>query len=307
MKWGMVMLLFGQMLVLFFYMMIGYVACKKRILDEDFGNKVSWLVLNIANPMMIISSAVNSEGSIKGEELILTAVVAVMIYAFLLLVALLVPKIFKIEKKDTGYFQLMTVFNNIGFMGFPVISAMYGNDALLYASVFLLPYNILFYTYGINLLSTTKQKLSLKKILNIGVIASVLAVILYLTQISVPQFVKSASQGLSQLTAPLSMIVIGISLVKLSMKELFLNVQMLLFAMMKLLIIPILSMLVIKQLITIPVLQGVCMVMLATPAGSMTAMLAQQYGGDYKKVAQGVALTTLLSVLTIPLVSLLVL
>ncbi|MEE0966488.1 MAG: AEC family transporter [Bacilli bacterium] len=301
------MLLFEQMLVLFFYMMIGHITCKKKILDEDFGNKISWLVLNIANPMMIISSAVNSEGSIKGEELIITAVVAVIIYIFLLFIAVLVPKIFKIEKRDAGYFQLMTVFNNIGFMGFPVILAMYGSDALLYASVFLLPYNILFYTYGINLLSTTKQRLSLKKILNIGVIASFLAVILYLTQIPVPQFVKSASQGLSHLTAPLSMIVIGISLAKLSMKELFLDIQILLFAIMKLLFIPIFSIFIIKRIITIPVLQGVCMVMLATPAGSMTAMLAQQYGGDYKKVAQGVALTTLLSVLTIPLVSILVL
>lgn len=300
------MLLFQQMLVLFIYMMIGYVASKKGILHEEFGSKISWLVVNIANPTMILSSVVNGDGTIKGSELITTAILAVAIYAILLILAAFVPKVFKLKANEAGYFQLMTVFNNIGFMGFPVISAIYGSGALLYASVFLLPYNILFYTYGVNVVSTTKQKFNWKKILNVGVIASILAIVLYLTQIPMPQFVKSTTQGLSNLNAPLSMIVIGISLSKLSLKELFLDVKMLLFAGMKLLVVPIIGMFVIKQVITIPVLQGVCMVMLATPAGSMTAMLAQQSGGDYNKVAKGVALTTLLSVLTIPLVSIIV-
>lgn len=300
------MLLFQQMLVLFTYMMVGYVASKKQIFNDEFGNKVSWLVLNIANPMMIISSAVNGDGSIKGSDLMLTAGIAVAMYVLLLTLAALVPKIFRLKADEAGYFQLMTVFNNIGFMGFPVISAVYGSGALLYASVFLLPFNILFYTYGVNVISKTKQKLNWKKVLNIGTIASILAVILYLTQIPAPQFVKAATQGFSNLNAPLSMIVIGISLAKLSLKELFLDVKMLLFAGMKLLVIPIIGTLAIKQIVTVPALQGVCMIMLATPAGSMTAMLAQQAGGNYKKVAQGVALTTLLSVVTIPLVSMIV-
>lgn len=300
------MLLFQQMLVLFTYMMVGYVASKKQIFNDEFGNKVSWLVLNIANPMMIISSAVNGDGSIKGSDLMLTAGIAVAMYVLLLTLAALVPKIFRLKADEAGYFQLMTVFNNIGFMGFPVISAVYGSGALLYASVFLLPFNILFYTYGVNVISKTKQKLNWKKVLNIGTIASILAVILYLTQIPAPEFVKAATQGFSNLNAPLSMIVIGISLAKLSLKELFLDVKMLLFAGMKLLVIPIIGTLAIKQIVTVPALQGVCMIMLATPAGSMTAMLAQQAGGNYKKVAQGVALTTLLSVVTIPLVSMIV-
>lgn len=301
------MLLFQQMLVLFTYMIVGYIASNKKIFSDEFSDKISWLVLNVANPMMIISSAVNSDGSISGDELILTAKIAVAIYALLLILASIVPFIFRLQKSEAGYFKLMTVFNNIGFMGFPVISAIYGNSALLYASVFTLLYNVLFYTYGINIVSSTKQKFHIKNILNVGVITSILAVILYLTQIPVPQYVKSVTLGFSNLNAPLSMIVIGISLSHFQLKELFTDIKMNLFAVMKLLVVPVLCMLVIKQIVTIPAIQGVCMVMLATPAGSMTAMLAQQSGGDYKRVAQGVALTTLLSVITIPLVSMIVL
>ena len=301
------MLLFQQMLVLFTYMLIGWAARRKGVFDERFGNQVSWLVLNVANPLMIVSSAVNGDGSVKGSELVMTAGLAVGIYALLLLLAAVVPKIFRLRDGEAGYFRLMTVFNNIGFMGFPVISAIYGSGALLYAAVFLLPYNLLFYTYGVNAVSRTRQKFQWRKVLNVGVIASILAVALYLTQAPAPQYVKSTAQGLSNLTAPLSMMVIGISLAGLSLKEMFLDGKMLLFAAMKLLVIPVAGMLVIRQVVSVPALQGVCMVMLATPAGSMTAMLAQQSGGDYRRVAQGVALTTLLSVATIPLVSMLTL
>ena len=300
------MLLFQQMLVLFTYMLIGWAARRKGLLDESFSRQISWLVLNVANPLMIVSSAVNGDGSVKGGELLVTAALAAAIYALLLLLARLVPKLFRIPDSEAGYFRLMIVFNNIGFMGFPVISALYGSGALLYGAVFLLPYNLLFYTYGINTISQTRQKLQWRKVLNAGVIASILAVVLYLTQVPVPQYVKSTAQGLSNLTAPLSMMVIGISLAALSLKELFLDGKMLLFAALKLLVVPVAGMLVIRQVVSVPALQGVCMVMLATPAGSMTAMLAQQSGGG-QKVAQGVALTTLLSVATIPLVAMLTL
>lgn len=301
------MLLFQQMVVLFIYMMIGYVSCKKGKLDEAFGKKISWLVLNVANPMMILTSATNGSGSIKGNELVLTAVIAFSTFLFMIVLAIFVPKIFKLEHDEESYFKLMTVFNNIGFMGFPVISAIYGNEALLYGAIFLLPYNMFFYTYGVNLVSKEKHKFKLKSVINVGIIASVLAVILYLTQTPVPQFAKSIVQGLGNLPAPLSMMVIGISMAQLDIKEAFFDVKMLLFAMTKLILIPICGMLIIKQFVTTVELQAVCLVMLATPAGSMTAMLAQQHGGNYKRVAQGVSLTTLLSVVTIPLVMMLML
>ncbi len=301
------MLLFQQMIVLFIYMLIGYMACKKGYFDEGFGKKISWLVLNVANPMMILTSATNGQGTIKGSELALTAVIAFGTFLFMIILAIFIPKIFQLKEDEAAYFKLMTVFNNIGFMGFPVISAVYGNEALLYGAVFLLPYNVFFYTYGVNLVSETKQKFRIKSVVNVGIIASVIAVVLYLTQVPVPTFAKSVIQGLGNLPAPLSMIVIGISLAQLDIKEMFLDGKMLLFALMKLILIPIVGMLIIKQFVTTPALQAVCMVMLATPAGSMTAMLAQQHGGNYKRVAQGVSLTTLLSVVTIPLVMMIVL
>ena len=79
------MLLFQQMLVLFVYMMIGYLCSKKKLFHEEFGNNVSWLVVNISNPMMILSSVINGDGSVKRNELFLTAILAIGIFLFLLI------------------------------------------------------------------------------------------------------------------------------------------------------------------------------------------------------------------------------
>ena len=99
------------------------------------------------------------------------------------------------------------------------------------------------------------------------------------------------------------MMVIGASLATIDLRKLFTDVRLIIFSVLKLVVIPVLGLLVIRQFVDSEVMLGVCLVMLATPVGSMTAMLAQQYEGDYEMASKGVALTTILSVLTMPLVS----
>ena len=146
----------------------------------------------------------------------------------------------------------------------------------------------------------------LGRIFNIGVIACIVTMVIYLCKIPVPGMIADTITHLSNLTAPLSMMVIGASLATIDLKKLFTDVRLLLFSAVKLLLIPIVGVLIIRQFVSNETICGVCMVMLATPVGSMTAMLAQQYDGDYEMASKGVALTTILSVATIPLVSMLV-
>lgn len=298
------MLLLQQMIVLFIYMIIGYGAAKKSIFDEGFSKKISWLVVNVANPAMVLSSVVNGEGSIRGKDLMLTARIAVVMFGVLLLTARIVPIIFRVEKEDKNIYKVLTVFNNIGFMGYPVIAAAYGNEALLYAAVFCMVFNILIYSYGTQTIQGTAGKgIQWKKMFNVGVISCVAAVVLYLGNIPVPQFVKSAVSGLSSLTGPLSMMVIGISLSGIRLRELVMDIRLLLYSLVKLVVMPVAGMMIINSFVDNEMLCGVCMIMLATPAASMVVMLAQQYGKNSELASKGVALTTVLSVVTIPLVS----
>ena len=382
------MVMLQQMIVMFLMMAVGYLCYRKQILTEEVSKKVSAIVVNVANPCMILSSALTDQ-QMQGKELLQTLAIVAMMYAFLLLVAQLLPGILHIQKESRGAYAAMTVFANIGFMGFPVLAAMYGNGALLYGAVFQIPFNILIYTYGVAVLTRkpgacvkTEQDVNaevdvktepnvnaevdvkaepdgkaesnvnaevdvkaesngktgkrqdtqgitaavngksenkqsnneqqgklqgtleiVKKIFNIGVIASIAAMLLYFLQAPVPSFLQAFITNLGNLTAPLSMMIIGASLAQMPLKELFLDKKLLLFSLVKLLLLPAVWMIMVNRVAEQEILRGVCLVMMATPAGSMTAMLAQQYGGDYETASRGVALTTVLSVITMPLLA----
>ena len=370
------MVMLQQMIVMFLMMAVGYLCYKKQILTEEVSKKVSVIVVNVANPCMILSSALTDQ-QMQGKELLQTLAIVAMMYAFLLLVAQLLPGILHIQKESRGAYAAMTVFANIGFMGFPVLAAMYGNGALLYGAVFQIPFNILIYTYGVAVLTRkpgacvkTEQDVNaevdvkaepdgktepnvnaevdvnaesngntgkrqdtqgitaavngksenkqsnneqqgklqetleiVKKIFNIGVIACIAAMLLYFLQAPVPSFLQAFITNLGNLTAPLSMMIIGASLAQMPLKELFLDKKLLLFSLVKLLLLPAVWMIMVNRVAEQEILRGVCLVMMATPAGSMTAMLAQQYGGDYETASRGVALTTVLSVITMPLLA----
>lgn len=382
------MVMLQQMIVMFLMMAVGYLCYRKQILTEEVSRKVSAIVVNVANPCMILSSALTDQ-QMQGKELVQTLAIVVMMYAFLLVVAQLLPRILCIQKESRGAYAAMTVFANIGFMGFPVLAAMYGNGALLYGAVFQIPFNILIYTYGVAVLTRkpgacakTEQDVKaevdvkeepdekaepdvkaevdvkeepdvkaevdvkaepngktgerqdaqgitaavngkseniengseqqgklqgtveiVKKIFNIGVIACIAAMLLYFLQTPVPSFLQAFITKLGNLTAPLSMMIIGASLAQMPLKELFLDKKLLLFSLVKLLLLPAVWMIMVNRVAEQEILRGVCLVMMATPAGSMTAMLAQQYGGDYETASRGVALTTVLSVITMPLLA----
>lgn len=302
------MILLQQMIVLFILMVIGYYCRRTNMFNPETSNKLSAIVVNIANPALILSGSINRTEAVKVSDLTMTLGIAVLLFVGLILAAFVLVPVLRVPKKDKGVYKTMTIFSNIGFMGFPIINAIYGSDALLYASIFLIPYNLLIYTYGIAVMSGSEQKTGFqwKYVVNIGVISCIISLIIAIFHIQFPAFVGSTVESLSNLTAPLSMMVIGASMAEIKLIELFTDVRMLIFSGIKLLAIPVLSMLILRIFISDPLILGVCMVVLSTPVGSMTAMLAQQYGGDYEMASKGVALTTLLSVVTMPLVSLLV-
>ena len=301
------MLLLEQMIVLFILMGIGFFCYKKGIITDEVSRKLSAIVVNIANPALVLTGGMGEE-KISGQELKLTIVISLIMYAALLALAMVLPRLLRVEEKSRGTYRAMTVFSNIGFMGFPVINALYGSSALLYATFFVIPYNILIYTYGVSAIAGRSREKERKGFFfflffNVGFVACIVTIMIYFANLGLPAFVESTLTHLSNLTSPLSMMVIGASLAAIDLRELFTDAKLLLFSAIKLVVIPIIGLWVIRQFVDSELLLGVCLVMLATPVGSMTAMLAQQYEGDYEMASKAVALTTILSVATMPLVS----
>ena len=299
------MVLLKQMLIFFFIMALGFMMGKKNIMDEKSSRCISWLVVNIANPALILSGSMTAGDRLSGGELLLTAGIAVGMFAVLIFLACFLPGLFCVPEEGKGIYRIMFVFSNIGFMGFPILSAVYGKGALINATVYLLPFNLLIYTYGILCLQKGKEKVGgnlFRSVVNVGVLASVASLIIYLGRIPIPAPVSQAVDMLSGLTGPLSMLVIGASFAFIDLRELYRDVRLPVFVLLRLILIPILGICLVKAITENEVIIQVFRIIIATPAASMCVMMSKQYGGDDLLAARGVALSTLFSVVTLPLV-----
>lgn len=300
------MIILQQMLALFTMMLIGYLCAKKGVLDKAATKKISWIVINIANVSVILQAGLDNKGGMPKENMVLVVGIAVGSYMILLLLAWILPMILRVEKENYSVYRVMLVFSNISFMGMPLILAIAGASSVLYATIFNFLFNILIYTYGIGSIKKKcgeKEKFQWKSMINAGVVSCVIALLCFVTRADLPEFADTTLKSLGSLTAPLSMLVIGQSFTEFRLWELVTDIRLLIFAGIKMLLIPIAGLFLIKTMTTDGDILTVCLVMLATPVASMTAMLSQQYEGNYELASKGVALTTIMSVVTIPLVS----
>ncbi len=310
-----------QMLILFLIMIIGYLARRKGILDAYASKKLSSIILYIANPCMVMAGVLGPT-SITRAQVFSTMGLAWLIYAGLVLTSLLIPAVLRLRHQPAGkIYQLMYIFANIGFMGFPVMSAAFGQESVLYGTLFVLPYNTLVYSYGIILLRQARRMqrvqdglpddeagLSLwqnaKRILNIGVISCVIALVWFILGIPMPDILYRTFDMLGDLTGPLCMLVIGASFYGMDFKKSLTDVRMLVFVLIKQILVPLAGVTVLRLCgVSDPMVLGVCMVILAMPTGALCAMMAQEYDGDVELTSRGVAFTSLLTVATLPLVS----
>lgn len=289
------------MTIFLIMMVIGYLTAKREILTEPVSKAISWIIVNIANPALILSGS--TENSISRSKLVYVLAVAFIVYFIMIAVAEFVIPLFHFGRENAGLYKALFVFTNMGFMGFPIMSAMYGTKAVLYGAMFSLPFSFLIYTYGIlRIIGKAESfKTVIRKCMNAGVMAVLITLVLVIFNIKLPYIITQSANMLGNLIAPLCMMVIGATFTQMPFKQLIADKKVLLFSPFRLIIVPYGFMYLVSFMTKDILLMQVTFIVIATPAGSMTPMLAQQYGGDYLTASKVVAITTILSVVTMPI------
>ena len=282
----------NQMIILFLVMIIGYIANKSGILDQTQNQKMSSLVLNITSPGLILSSVrAPTNGSLS--SVIQIFLISIVIYMVLPIMGILLSRILKVPKEDRNLYQFMTIFSNIGFMGYPVIQSIFGDEALFFASICNLVFNLVCYSYGVYLISGSgKLSFDFKQLINPGIIFSIIAVIIYLTKYQMPQIIGETSDLIGSITTPLAMMIIGSSLAEIPIYP---------YTIIKQILMPILFWWVLKFIIQDPVILGVLVILIAMPVGSIAIMFCNQFEGNTTLASKSIFITTLASVFTIPI------
>lgn len=295
------LILVEKLILMFLFMLVGVVLFKKKIISESGSESLAGMLINLILPSVILNGFLVE----RSAERIYGLGISVAVSVISLLAAILISRIF-FKKNPIGNFA--AAFSNPGFFGIPLIVSVLGSECVFYVAPFVACLNILQWSYGVSLLKGEKVSLTFKKLATSPFIISlVIGLVLFFVQIPLPAVVKSVVSTSANLNTPIAMMVSGIYLAKSNIKEMFTRKDLYGISAVRLLVIPAISCLL---FCLIPdVFSDVRMTLFlaaACPVGSNVAVYAQLHKKNYGYAVQTVVLSTILSMLTIPLWVLLV-
>ena len=296
-----ILTVFLQMLALLVMIAAGVIAAKGKMLDTHTNAKMSTMIVNIFNPMLILSSAAGAVGQVPLQRILLVFGIALGMFLFFILAGMVLTRFFSKDPVQRKIYQLMFVFSNLGFIGIPVVSSVLGAEYVVYVSQFLLIYNLVFYTYGRTLMRGRFNLAALRSLINPGNIACVLAMVLVLANIQLPGFLHTAVDYLGGAASPLALVSVGFTLANANVKEIFGDKKLYLFTFLKLLVLPVILLPLLRLLPVDDGLAAVCLVMFGMPVGSMPLMLITERGLDGRTCTAAVIMSTILCVVTVPI------
>ncbi len=296
----------NTVITMFLLIVVGFAARKLKIVDESLSKRLSDLILCIAQPFLLISSLVEVEYSVEnlktGGMIVLLSFVLHVIAA---LVVFLCSRPLK-DKAERQIFQFAGIFENAAFYGFPVLYAVFGDMGVFWGAFYCITFNILSWTYGIFILSRANPELKMnprKIFINFGTVPSLIGILIYVLRIPLPDAVLSSMDYLGGLCTPISMLIIGGVLAKLPFKKLFTNLKVYWLCLCKLIILPLIIG-GIAILCRMPSeLTLFCALMAGMPTAATTTVFAEKYDIRPEYAALCVGITTLLSVVSIPLIT----
>ena len=302
-------IILNQLLIFGLLMIVGAIASKRKILTDESKDFLARIIIDITLPFLIFSTF----SSLKFDINLFKNGLFFFLFAFVnLLVLYLVgsasSKLQGLAKPQAMVHTLHTMFGNIVFLGFPLFDALFpGGIGVFYAAVYQLASNTLTFTYGTYRLSSGTQKSGWKSLLNANTGAIVLGFIVLLSRFELPRFMLDAFSGLGKCTSPLSMVYIGALLAGMNIKKAFKIASVFIISFNKLILVPVflgaLYFLIAKGM-HIEVAREAFFVLVmqaGMPCQTIIVVMTRRYNGDYHLAASNLFVSTLLSILTLPM------
>lgn len=308
-----------QMIIIFILIMVGFTLNRTGFLSDATSKQISSIILKVCNPALLISSALESDGKISLTELSSGLILFAVMYLILIAISLFLPAILRIEKDKRFAFTMMTIFGNVGFIGIPLATEVLGAESLVYVSICNLYFSIIIYTFGIYVIekaalsqgvsisrNSDNKKFKLPGWINIGTCAALITIIIYITGLRFPGLITSSLSYAGRCTTFLSMLVLGVSVSTMNPRKVFTNIKLYIFIIIRLVVIPVAMILAFKQFTQDSLLINSLTIMLAISFANMPLMFAKTYGVNDEDISGGIILSTIISLVTIPIVAMLI-
>lgn len=293
-----VVLLLRQNLVMLVYMMIGYYLYKKKLVSAGGSADIGRILLYIVMPAAILKSYLADFSRERLEGLFVSFLAALLS----LLLSIAAARI--AFSKEQGIERFGAAFSNAGFIGIPLVQMTLGEEAVFYVSSYVALLNILQWTYGLVTITGDRSLISVKRLRTNPILLSFLAgIALFLLPVSLPETAENVVGTIAAMNGPLAMIVLGVYLGQVPLRSLFSGRVVYRCALVRLIVIPVLTM---ALLFVFPekyhMLKLTILIAASAPVGSNVSIFAQLYGQDYMQSVKEVTFSTLLCIITLPLI-----
>jgi len=302
----------NQIFILAVVVLIGAIAAKFKVFTSDSKDVLSKVIFNISLPLMLFTNFFRLEATPRliSNSLIILSLSGFMIF-FLLLIGWISSGAFRLKGSEAAVFKVHSMFGNTIFLGFPLITALYGVEGLLYASMFQLVSTIIMWTVGVIILSHgngTPWKKSLVKVLNPNTIATLTGLIFFILSVRLPEIILKPMTELGSANTWLSMLYIGAMLAFSNVGSLLKKKSLYLISFNRLILAPALLISIfylvasLARLAPEKLVTSVIILEASMPCMATVVIMAKEFGSDDRLAVGNVFVSTIISILTLPLV-----
>ncbi|MBR2099912.1 MAG: AEC family transporter [Eubacterium sp.] len=291
-----------QVVILYLIAAVGFAADKTKIFVQSDGKRLVDLLFNLILPITVINSFLSMERTKEHIRLLFWAfLLAVLTHAFAIGISSLTFR--KKDKKERGIYHYATTFSNAAFFALPLAQSVVGSEGVFYGSCYIAIFNVFAFTYGINQISGGSAKINLKMlILNPGSMSVIIGLPLFLLGVKLPDFLSDAMSRVAACNSPMAMIVFGTFLANCNFKNIFIKKEIYFVSFLRLILIPGAMLFIFKLLGASGNMLIALVISTSAPVATNTAMYSAKYDNDTALSAEIVGQTSILSVLTMPVI-----
>ena len=287
----------------------GYTAFRMKFFSGAGQHEISTLIAKVFTPCMMISNVAGERPENAGILMRDSLILALIYFAFLIAGGLVYTAVRRPEKRKRNLDLMTLFFSNVGFFAIPLVKGLFGDAYVVYLIVYMMGYNLLIFSLGTYLAIGTGdgegQTFSVKKIFNIGTVTAAVTLVVYVLNIPVPAPVATFAKYLGDTCVPLSMLLVGGSLAQLDLKEVVTSRENWVLTVVKMLVIPAAAVLIVRNFHFNHEMLLIFLIEMGMPCASLAGVLAEEYGRSGNEINQMIALTTLFSAISLPVLSLL--
>ena len=294
------------MVMLFTMVILGYAACKLGYMGDKFDKKLSSIVVDITCPLLVLSSVMGDE--MPDRSLILPLVgVGFLIYIILLVFGFWVPRFISKNHDDQGMIGFSLMFANVGFIGYPIVASIFGPKAVFYAALLNVPNTFFIFTAGVMLVKGeySIRQFNPKVLLSPALIGAFIAALLVAFGVHTPEMIARPITMVGNITVPAALMIIGSSMARLPLREIIGSGKVYATSFLRLVIVPLSVYFLFRLCGVNTLINNINTVVIAMPVASFGTMFCMKYGRNPSLMTEATFITTLFSIITIPLITLL--